>query len=260
MADYATPVGIILAIVAIMGSMVMEGGNPGALISPTSIILVFGGTIGASMAGTLLGDVKGMVPVIKSAVLSKVDRHDEAISRIVSFAETARRDGLLALEDASQDIDDPFFRKAIEMAVDGVDAEQIRAVLEKEIASMQARHRQGAKFFHNMGGYAPTIGIIGTVIGLIHVLGSLSSPEKLGPLIGSAFTATLWGVMSANIIWLPIEAKLKRLSDIEVHNKLLILDGILAIQAGDSPRMVEQQLLTYVPPKERVSEKGYQAA
>jgi chemotaxis protein MotA len=125
---------------------------------------------------------------------------------------------------------------------------------------MQARHRQGAKFFHNMGGYAPTIGIIGTVIGLIHVLGSLSSPEKLGPLIGSAFTATLWGVMSANIIWIPIENKLKRLSEIEVHNKLLILDGILAIQAGDSPRMVEQQLLTYVAPKDRVSERGYQAA
>jgi chemotaxis protein MotA len=260
MADYATPIGMVVALVAILGSMVMEGGSPATLIAPTSIILVFGGTIGAAMAGTVLGDVKGMMPVIKSAIFSKVDRHDSAITRMVAFAETARRDGLLALEDEAQDIDDPFFRKAIEMAVVGVDAEQIRGVLEKEISSMQSRHRQGAKFFHNMGGYAPTIGIIGTVIGLIHVLGHLSSPDKLGPLIGAAFTATLWGVMSANVIWIPIENKLKRLSEMEVHNKLLILDGILAIQAGDSPRMVEQQLLTYVAPKERASERGYQAA
>ncbi|HEV2368226.1 MAG TPA: flagellar motor protein [Acidimicrobiales bacterium] len=260
MADYATPVGIIVALVAILGSMVMEGGNPATLISPTSIILVIGGTIGAAMAGTLLSDVKGMMPVVKNAITSKVDSPEDSITRMVAMAETARRDGLLALEEAAQEVEDPFFRKAVEMAVDGIDGEQIRSVLEKEIASMQARHRQGAKFFHNMGGYAPTIGIIGTVIGLIHVLGNLSSPEKLGSLIGAAFTATLWGVMSANVAWIPIENKLKRLSEIEVHNKLLILDGILAIQAGDSPRMVEQHLLTYVAPKDRVSERGFKAA
>lgn len=260
MVDRATPVGIAIALVAILGSMIMEGGNPASLLSPSSLILVFGGTVGAALAGTLLSDFKGITPVIKNALAGRVDSSTDAIARMVSFAESARRDGLLALEEASADITDPFFRKAIEMAVDGVDADQIRAVLEKEIESMRTRHKHGAKFFKDMGGFAPTVGILGTVLGLIRVLGNLSSPEKLGPLIGAAFTATLWGVLSANIIWIPIENKLKRLSELEVQSRLLILDGILAIQAGDSPRMVEQQLLTYVAPKDRASERGYQAA
>ncbi|HET6873784.1 MAG TPA: motility protein A, partial [Acidimicrobiales bacterium] len=246
-----TPVGIVVALVAILGSMVMDGGSPAALISPSSLSLVFGGTFGAAMASAMMTDAKGMVPVLKSALGSKVAPPDEAIARMVSFAEAARRDGLLVLEDAAQDIEDPFFRQAIEMAVDGVDADQIKAVLGKEIESMRGRHKHGAKFFQDMGGFAPTVGILGTILGLIHVLGNLSSPEKLGPLIGAAFTATLWGVLSANIFWIPISNKLKRMSDAEVRSKLLILDGILAIQAGDSPRMVEQQLLTYVAPKER---------
>lgn len=259
MVDRATPVGIALALICILGSMVMEGGNPASLLSPSSLILVFGGTVGAALAGTLLSDFKGMTPVLKNAINGRVESSQEAISRMVRFAESARRDGLLALEDAASDITDPFFRKAIEMAVDGVDADQIRDVLEKEIESMRTRHRHSAKFFKDMGGFAPTVGILGTVLGLIRVLGNLSSPEKLGPLIGAAFTATLWGVLSANIIWIPIENKLKRLSELEVQNRLLIMDGILAIQAGDSPRMVEQQLLTYVAPRERV-EQSRQAA
>lgn len=251
MVDRATPIGIVLALVAIIGSMVMDGGNPASLLSPTSLILVFGGTVGAALAGTLLRDFKGLAPVVKNALAGRVESSHEAITRMVAFAEAARRDGLLALEEEASDVVDPFFRKAIEMAVDGVDAEQIQLVLEKEIDSMRARHRRGAKFFRDMGGFAPTIGILGTVLGLIRVLGNLSSPEKLGPLIGAAFTATLWGVLTANVIWIPIENKLKRLSEMEVQNRLLIMDGILAIQAGDSPRMVEQQLLSYVAPRER---------
>jgi chemotaxis protein MotA len=137
------------------------------------------------------------------------------------------------------------------MTVDGNDPEEIRDILEGEIDALRERHKVGAKFFADMGGFAPTLGIIGTVVGLIHVLGNLSNPDALGPAIASAFTATLWGVMSANIVWIPIANKLKRSSQHEVQGRRLILDGILAIQAGNSPRMVQAKLQAYLPPKDR---------
>ena len=207
-----------------------------------------------------MSDVKVVGKQVARAFTAKAPQSDAAVADLVSMADTARREGLLALEERLRGIEDPFLRQGIEMTVDGTDADEIHDVLHARISSKKRQDKLGIKFFADMGGYAPTIGIIGTVIGLIHVLGSLSSPEKLGSLIGAAFTATLWGVMSANVAWIPIENKLKRLSEIEVHNKLLILDGILAIQAGDSPRMVEQHLLTYVAPKDRVSERGFKAA
>ena len=249
--DFATPAGIGLALVAILVSMVMDGGNPAALIAPSSMLLVFGGTIGVSMAGTRLKDMGSVIGAMKSAILAKVSAPDQSITEMVKFAEIARKEGVLALESAAKDIEDPFLRKGIQLAVDGVDSERIRELLEGEIDSMKARHKAAGKFFKDMGGFAPTIGILGTVMGLIHVLANLSSPNTLGPAISAAFTATLWGVMTANVFWLPIENKLHRISDIEVRTKFLIVDGILAIQSGSSPRLLEQQLLTYLAPKER---------
>jgi len=260
--DPASLAGIGLAFFCIFGSMILEGGNPAALISPSAMLLVFGGTFGVAMAGGLMKDSTGFIGVLKSGLLAKPKSADSAITQVVTFAEKARHDGLLALEASMKDIEDPFLRKGIGLAVDGTDPDELREILENEIASLKNRHKAGAKFFENMGGFAPTLGIIGTVLGLVHVLQNLSQPSKLGPLIAGAFIATLWGVMSANVMWLPLANRLKRVSEIEVHHAELVLEGVLSIQAGANPRVIEERLLAHFPPKEReaLSRDGNKAA
>lgn len=253
--DVATPVGIVFALIAVMVSMVLDGGSPAALIAPSAILLVIGGTIGVSLAGIRFKEVGKIIGALKSAILAKSPTADETVEILVKFAEMARREGVLALEAAARDLTDPFLKTGIQLIIDGVDGEKIRQILEADIDSMRARHKQGAKFFRDMGGYSPTLGILGTVMGLIHVLANLSSPNTLGPAISAAFTATLWGVMTANVIWLPISNKLAHLADQEHLAKLLIVDGALAIQSGSSPRLLEQQLMTYLAPNEREAAK-----
>ena len=249
--DPATIVGIVIALVAVLVSMIMEGGNPASILLPPAMLLVFGGTFGVAMAGGLLKDATGIGGALKNALLSKKHDPGDSIATVVDFAERARREGLLSLESEVKNVDDPFLKKGIEMAVDGTDPEELREILEAEIASKRSSDKAGAKFFSDMSGYAPTLGIIGTVLGLIHVLENLSEPEKLGHLIAGAFVATLWGVMSANVFWLPLANKLKRVSEIECHHMELILEGVLSVQAGANPRVIEQKLLSYLPPKER---------
>ncbi len=265
--DPASFTGIGLAMFALMVGMIMDGGNPAALLAPSSILLTFGGTIGAATAGMLMRDAKALPKILKSALTLKATSPDDTVSIVVSFAEKARRQGLLALEEEARNIDDAFLRKGIEMAVDGTDPEEIREILSNDLDAMKSRHRAGAKFFGDMGGFAPTMGIIGTVMGLLHVLQNLSTPATLGPMIAAAFTATLWGVMQANVFWIPISNRLKRASEIEVRRMELLLEGILSIQAGANPRVVEQRLLSYLSPKEqeaareaREAAKGTRAA
>lgn len=260
MKDRLTLFAILGALGAIFVSMFLEGSNPMVLLAPAPLILVFGGTLAASMAGFLRSDLKSFKLVFKKAVSGAPDSPDNDIARLVTLAEVARREGLLALEKAAADVEDPFFRRGVEMVVDGNDPEEIRDILDSEIAALRDRHKAGAKFFSDMGGFAPTLGILGTVIGLIHVLANLSNPSVLGPAIAEAFTATLWGVLSANIFWLPISNKLKRSSDVEVKGRRLILDGILAIQAGNSPRMVQAKLQSYLAPKDRGDTRQEKAA
>jgi chemotaxis protein MotA len=258
--DPATFVGIGLALSSLMVALVMDGGNPASLIAPSSILLTFGGTIGAAVAGMLMSDAKGLPKILTTALTTKVTAPDNAVAVVVSFAEKARRQGLLALEEEARAIDDTFLRKGIEMAVDGTDPEEIREILENDLDAMKARHRAGAKFFGDMGGFAPTMGIMGTVMGLLHVLQNLSTPATLGPMIAAAFTATLWGVMQANVFWIPISNRLKRSSEIEVRRMELLLEGILSIQAGANPRVVEQRLLSYLSPKEQQAAKDAREA
>ncbi|HZU80888.1 MAG TPA: MotA/TolQ/ExbB proton channel family protein [Acidimicrobiales bacterium] len=245
--DRMTPIACGAALAAIMLAMIMDGSNPAVLFKPAPLILVFGGTLMASAAGFMKSDVKSIKAVLMQAIGSPEASPTESIAQIVSLAEVARKEGLLSLEKAAGEIDDPFFRKGLEMTVDGVDPEEIEDILEGEISQLQERHRMGAKFFQDMGGFSPTLGIIGTVVGLIHVLGALNDPNAIGPAIGSAFTATLWGVLAANIFWLPISNKLKRASELEVTSKRLIVEGLLAVQAGSSPRMIQARLQAYVP-------------
>jgi chemotaxis protein MotA len=251
--DPGTLIGVGLAFAAVFVSMIMEGGNPASIILPPAMLIVFGGTIGAAMAGGLLKDFTSGFAAVKTAFLAPKTDGDDTIATIVSFADKARREGLLALEEAARGIEDPFFKKGIELAVDGTDPEELREILEAEIASKKQADKRAAKVFADMGGYGPTLGIIGTVMGLIHVLENLSDPASLGHLIAGAFVATLWGVLSANLIWLPISKKLARVADTEVHHMELVLEGVLSIQAGANPRVVEQKLLSFLAPAERAA-------
>lgn len=249
--DRMTPIAVGGALAAVFVAMMMDGSNPAVLFKPAPLILVFGGTIMASAAGFMKNDVLKIKDVIRQALGTPEADPDENIGRLVHLAEVARREGLLALEKAAEEVEDPFFKKGIEMTVDGVDAEEIEEILEGEIAALRERHRMGAKFFSDMGGFSPTLGIIGTVVGLIHVLGSLNDAAAIGAAIASAFTATLWGVLAANLIWLPIANKLKRATDLEVNSKRMLVEGLLAVQAGNSPRMVQARLQAYLSPRDR---------
>jgi len=250
--DPATLIGIALAMGAIILTMIMEGSSPMAIILIPPLILVFGGTFGAAIAGSTLTDVKRIVAWFKMALLAPaIPPIKDGIQTLVTLAEKARKEGLLALESEVKKIEDPFLKRGLQMSIDGTDPEDLRSILEAEISAKKAEDKVAAKFFTAMGGYAPTVGIIGTVIGLIHVMGSLSDPEALGPLIASAFVATLWGVLSANVFWLPMAAKISRTSDLQAAQMELLVEGISEIQAGTSPRTVRQKLTSLAPPSEQ---------
>jgi chemotaxis protein MotA len=253
--DPATLIGIGLALVALLVTMVMEGSSPMAIILLPPLILVFGGTFGAAIAGSAMADVKKIGAWFKQALMpAKVPPVSDRIATLVGLAEKARKEGLLALEAQVKGIEDPFLRRGLQMGIDGTDPEELRGVLEGEIAAKKSEDKVAAKFFTAMGGYAPTVGIIGTVVGLIHVLENLSNPESLGPLIAGAFVATLWGVLSANVFWLPMAAKITRTSDMQAAQMELLVEGIAEIQAGTSPRAVRLKLNALVPPSEIAKE------
>jgi chemotaxis protein MotA len=245
--DPSLAIGVVLALVAIVGSVTMEGGNIAAIVLPAPMLLVFGGTIGAAIAGGVLRDAKSLPKEMIRAFKSKTPSPDLVVETLVRLAGKARREGLLALESEAAEVDDPFLRKGLQLAIDGTDAEEVAIILSAEVDTKRATDKAAAKLFSDMGGYAPTIGIIGTVLGLVKVLGHLGSPTELGAEIASAFVATLWGVMSANVFWLPLASRLKRVSQAECEQMELIIEGILAIQAGANPRLIEQKLQSLLP-------------
>jgi chemotaxis protein MotA len=240
--DRATPIGIGLAFAAIIGANILEGGNPMSLLLLPPILIVVGGTIGAAVAGCTMADMKSSLAALKTAMGYRATPPAELVPVVVDLADKARRGGLLTLEDAVAEMDDEFLKKGVSLAVDGTDAEEIREILEAESMAKKKKAKQDAKFYNDMGGYAPTIGIIGTVMGLVHVLENLSEPDKLGHLIAGAFVATLWGVMTANVMWLPIGSRITRIGDLEAARMEVVIEGVLAVQAGSNPRVVAQRL------------------
>ncbi len=245
--DPAGVLGIGLGLVVIVGANVMEGGNPASLMLLPPIILVFGTTVLVSLAGGTIADLKLSLRAAKTSLTAKVSPATEVVPTVVELAEKARREGLLSLEDQLRDIDDPFLVKGVTMAVDGTDPEELRDILESEVYAKRQEIKQSAKFFADAGGYAPTIGIIGTVMGLVHVLENLAQPEELGHLIAGAFIATLWGVMSANVIWLPIGNRIKRVGELECTRMEIVIEGVAAIQSGSNPRVIAQKLRALLP-------------
>jgi chemotaxis protein MotA len=255
--DIATIVGLVLAISAIMIALILDGGSPTELFAvPAAIILIFGGSLGATIITSPLKTVTKLPKYIIQAFTTKSFDAKAMIELLTKLADKARREGLLALEEDSKKITDKFLRKGISMVVDGVDPEQVAAILETNIEQMRTRHKNGIGFFTAAGGFAPTFGIIGTVMGLISVLKQLDNPSVLGESIASAFLATLWGLLSANLIYLPISGKLKAKSEEEARNRYMQLEGILAIQAGENPRVVRDKLSSYLAPAELPSEEA----
>ena len=258
--DLATVFGLLLAWGALVGSMLMEGGDPKWLVNVPAAILVFGGTLGAATVSFRLNQIMGIPDILRKAFTSKEQDVPATIAMLVQFAERARRDGLLVLEDEAGKVDDEFLKRGIRLAVDGTDPELVREILSTEIHFLQSRHKVGESIFTTMGGFAPTLGIIGTVMGLIHMLRNLSDPAKMGEHIASAFIATLYGVSLANLVFLPIGNKLKARSAEEVLVREVMIEGILAIQAGDNPRIVEDKLKAFLAPTLRGALPGVSAA
>jgi chemotaxis protein MotA len=240
--DLSTLLGLVVGFGALIVAMLMEGGSPASLLAPSAMLIVFGGTIGATITAYPLESILKLPTLFQIAF--KQQKHDapELIERFTALAEKARRNGLLALEADAQEITDPFLQQAIMLAVDGTDAETLRTILQNQMDNMGERHEVLFGMLEAMGGFAPTMGIIGTVMGLVHVLSNLSDPNALGPEIAVAFIATLWGVCTANLLWLPLGGKLKRKSHEEVFYRQITLEGILAVQSGENPRIVRQKL------------------
>jgi chemotaxis protein MotA len=207
------------------------------------------------MGGASFDAIKAIPKLYKKAFMPDPLDLPGRVAELVGYAEKARRDGLLALDEQLATVQDPYTRKGLQLVVDGTDPELVAEVLEAENDAMRKRHAMCVQPFDKAGGYAPTMGIIGTVFGLVHVLTNLSQPETLGPMISAAFIATLLGVGSANIVFLPMANRLKELSEAEMHFREMTLEGILAIQAGDNPRVIAEKLMAYVPPSERPSEE-----
>ena len=232
----------------------MEGSQLPTFFNVPALLIVFGGTFGATLAATSMDAMKKVPTYYKLAFSPPVYDLKARADLMVSYAERARRDGLLALDEEVQKLDDNFTRKGLQLVVDGSDPEVVQAVLESEMDGMATRHAEGVELFKQAGGYAPTIGILGCVLALVTVLGNLSQPETLGPSISVAFIATLYGVGAANVILLPVANKLKQVSEAEMELRTMTLEGVLAIQAGDNPRIVADKLAAFIPPGDRDGE------
>ena len=252
--DIATVVGIIAAATSMMVGI---GSNIQFMIDPASMIIVVGGTISSMLIANPLPEVVNLVGVYKNAVFNKVTVPTELIEKIVGFAETARREGILALEAAVEEADDQFLSQGVRLAVDGTEPDLIMDILETELQFVEERHKLGQDIIANMADAAPAFGMIGTLIGLVIMLKNMDDPAAIGPGMAIALLTTLYGAVISNILLNPISKKLKTISDKELLAKRMIIEGIMAIQSGDNPRIVEHKLSVFLSPKFRsTSEEG----
>jgi len=257
---FGTVIGVVISCLGIAMGATMEGANVMVVLNVPAILIVLVGTLGATIAACGLESHIKLPLLYKKAIMPDDLDLVGRVNQIVGFAERARRDGLLALDEEVSKIEDGYTRKGMQLVVDGTDPELVAAVLDAENDAMRKRHGQARAPFMQAGGFAPTMGIVGTVFGLVNVMNNLDKPESLGPLIAAAFIATLIGVGSANVVFLPMANRLKELSEQELHFRELTLEGILGIQAGDNPRVIAEKLMAYVPPAKRPSEEEQAAA
>lgn len=244
--DLSTIIGIIVGLAALIGGFLWEGGELGGLMQWAAALIVFGGTFAAVMISFPLAKLKTVPKAIALAFTTGPQDKEELIEDLAGMSLISRRQGVLALEKKAEEHADPFLREGIQLVVDGTEPGVVRQVLDLEIDALHNKYEGYAKIFDSAGGYAPTMGIIGTVMGLIHVLGSLTEPTALGPSIALAFTATLYGVASANLIFLPIASKIRARGEDETSRMELMLEGIISLQNGDHPILLRRKLESLV--------------
>lgn len=244
--NIGTILGLLVAFGSILGGNVLEGGHLSSLYVPVAALIVYGGTIGAVMIQNDMGAfVKGIKRGGWAFITPKVDLEGTA-NKIVEWSNIARKDGLLGLEGKIEEEEDEFTKIALQMVVDGTDSSTIVGIMDIRIEMMEKDFKESMKVWEAMGGYAPTIGIIGAVLGLIHVMGNLSDPSALGGGIAVAFVATIYGLVGANILFLPPGTKMHGISELMILEKSIILDGLAAITDGDNPRNIETKLKSYI--------------
>jgi chemotaxis protein MotA len=238
--------GLLLGLLAIILGQVLEGGHIGSLVQPTAFLIVIGGTVGAVMLQSPWKTFRSGLKMAGWVFKPPVPSQQDIIAQVVAWSAVARKEGLLALESRIDPHPDPFVRKGLQLLVDGVEPERIRVVLEIDISAWEADLKRATKIWEAAGGYAPTVGILGAVMGLIHVMENLSDPSKLGAGIAVAFVATIYGVGSANLIFLPVAKKLQSTVGDLVAVREMIIDGLISIAHGENPRLIEARLQGYV--------------
>ncbi len=248
--DLATLLGITLGAGLLLGSIIL-GGEVNLFWNPPGLMIVLGGTIAALFVNFPLKNVIGVMPLVRVAFTQASRNPREIINTLVDFAESSRREGLLALEEKAQGLDEEFLKKGVQLVVDGTDAELVRNILEIDLAFLEQRHKTGQKIFEQMGAIAPAFGMIGTLIGLIQMLQELDDPDQVGSGMAVALLTTLYGAVVANLIFLPIAGKLAVKSAEEILIREVMIEGILSIQAGENPRIVEEKLKAFLSPDQR---------
>lgn len=244
--DKISLAGLVISLIAILGGQVLEGGSVGSLVQPTALMIVLGGTLGAVLLQSPFHIFRRGLQMAKWVWVPPIIEQKRMLDQVLNWSQIARREGLLQLENYMPQIKDPFTKKGLQLLVDGADPEHIRELLEVDITTFEDEWRQSAKIWESAGGYSPTIGILGAVMGLIHVMENLSDPTKLGSGIAVAFVATIYGVGLANLVYLPIAGKLKYYILRMVASKEMLVDGLVGIAVGDNPRIIESRLKGYM--------------
>ncbi|MGD8191928.1 flagellar motor stator protein MotA [Brevibacillus ginsengisoli] len=249
-------IGLALGFLAVGVGMVLKGASLSSLANPAAFLIIIVGTAATLFIGFPMAELKKF-PKLLGIIFKEQQliQKRELINQFMNWASIARREGLLALENTSDEIQDPFLKNGMKMIIDGGEPEFVRDVLNEEISAIEERHQAGALIFTQAGTYAPTLGVLGAVVGLIAALGNLNDVEKLGHSIAAAFIATLLGIFTGYVLWHPFANKLKRKSKKEIEIKKIMVEGLLSIQAGVSPAAIEQKLLVYIPVRERTEEK-----
>ena len=249
--DIASVIGLALAIFAVLGGQALEGGKVQSIIQGTAAIIVFGGTFGACLLQFPFAVAKTSFKAVVRVFREPKTHNRQIIQEIIRLANKARKEGVISLEADTQKITDPFLKKALTMAMDGVEPKVLRETMELEIANLEEEAEQPIKFWQAAGGYSPTIGILGAVLGLIHVMENLTDPSKLGGGIAVAFVATVYGVGLANLVYLPIAGKLRLKSKAHLVAKEIMLVGVISILEGENPRLIDDKLRSYLSRKEQ---------
>ncbi|WP_028574031.1 motility protein A [Desulfonatronovibrio hydrogenovorans] len=248
--DLATILGLVIAF-GLVSAAILFGGSPLIFLNAPSALIVLGGTIGATLVNYPMGHVLGVIGIVKNTFMTKVDNPSRIIEQFMDYANKARREGILSLEPMLKNIDDQYLKKGLQLTVDGLEPQTIQEIMETEISYLEERHETGAEILGIMGSFAPAMGMIGTVIGLVQMLQALDDPSAIGPAMAVALITTFYGALLANLVFNPMSGKLRARSKEEILAKEMMLEGILCISKGENPRIIEEKLNSYLPPKIR---------